>query len=299
MTTRRQFLGTTAILAFAAGAVPAFSSSVARPAPRFQAIREDIAALERARGGRLGVALLDLSSGDRTGWRADERFAMCSTFKFLLAAHILARVDAGQERLDRMLPVTRADILSWSPVTEPRAGGEMSIAELCQAIIIQSDNAGANILMAASGGPEALTAFLRAIGDQTTRIDRNEPTMNDVPPGEVRDTTTPDSMLDLMRTLLLGKVLSDASRRQLTDWLIDNRTGGTRLRAGLPSDWRIGDKTGSGSTMANDIAIIWPPGRGPLLLTSYYWHPAGTGETRNATLAELARVVTKRMGGVI
>lgn len=299
MTTRRQFLGTSALLAFAAGAVPAFSSSVARPAPRFQAIREDIAALERARGGRLGVALLDLDSGDRTGWRADERFAMCSTFKFLLAAHILARVDAGQESLDRKLPVTKADILPWSPLTGPRAGEEMSIAELCQAIIIQSDNAGANILMAASGGPEALTAFLRSIGDTTTRIDRHEPTLNDLPLDGVSDTTTPDSMLDLMRTLLLGTVLSEPSRRQLTIWLIDNRTGGTRLRAGLPSDWRIGDKTGSSSAMANDIAIIWPPGRGPLLLTSYYWNPTGTGDARNAMLAAVARVVTKRMGGVI
>lgn len=299
MTTRRQFLGTCAFLACAAGAVPALSSTGARPLPRFQAIKADIEALERARGGRLGVALLDLDSGDRLGWRADERFAMCSTFKFLLAAHILARVDAGQESLDRRLPVTKADILPWSPLTEPRAGGEMSIAELCQAIIIQSDNAGANILLAASGGPAALTAFVRSLGDTTTRIDRTEPAMNDVPAADLRDTTTPDSMLNLMRTLLLGTVLSEPSRRQLTTWMIDNRTGGTRLRAGLPADWRIGDKTGSGATMAHDIAILWPPRRGPLLLTSYYEQPAGDGNSRNAVLADLARLVTRRLAGAV
>lgn len=255
-------------------------------------------ALERARGGRLGVALLDLGTGAAADWRGHERFAMCSTFKFLLAGYILSRVDAGMERLDRMIPVTQADMIPWSPLTEPHVGGAMSVEALCQAIVIQSDNAGANLLMSASGGPPALTGFLRRIGDDVTRVDRNEPSMNDVPPGEMRDTTTPLSMRGLLRTLLLGDVLTPGSRRQLTDWLIDNRTGRDRLRAGLPGSWKIGDKTGSSPQMTNDIAILWPPASGPLLLASYYWNPAVKSAERNAVLAAVAGIVVREYGTI-
>lgn len=297
MLNRRQFIGNTAFIAIIGGlSIPAAQAG-SGPGSWADAIRQDIAAIEKARGGRLGVSVLDLATGQQAAWRGDERFAMYSTFKFLLAGFILSRVDAGQERLDRTLPVTKADLISWSPLTEGRVGGEMSIAELCEATIIQSDNTAANLLLASSGGPAALTAFIRGLGDAVTRCDRTEPTANDVPPGELRDTTSPNAMLGLMRVLLLGSVLSPAARKQLTGWLIDNRTGRTRLRAGLPAGWRIGDKTGSNRQGGNDIAILWPPAGGsPILVTSYYWNPAADDASRSAGLAEVAAVVARHLG---
>lgn len=293
MLTRRQLIGNTAFFGALAGIGMGMPTQVSAGSASFAGMKQIIGDLEKACGGRLGVALLDLKTGAATDWRGDERFAMCSTFKFLLAGFILSRVDVGAERLDRVVSFGREELIQWSPLTEPHLGKGMSVEALCEAIIIQSDNTGANVLLRESGGPAALTAFLRRIGDKVTRIDRIEPDMNVVPPGDERDTATPLSMLGLLRLLLLGDVLTPASRQRLTAWLIDNRTGGTRLRAGLPAGWRIGDKTGTYGPSNNDIAILWPPAGGPLLLTSYYWNPAATGEARNEVHAELAGRVAR------
>ncbi|MBP7335117.1 class A beta-lactamase [Niveispirillum sp.] len=294
MLSRRQLIGNTVFFGALAGIGLSLPGRVAGGATPLGDMKAAIGGLERARGGRLGVALLDLATGAGADWRGEERFAMCSTFKFLLAAFILSRVDAGAERLDRVVMFGKQDLVQWSPLTGPQAGKGMSVAALCEAIIIQSDNTGANVLMRESGGPEALTAFLRRVGDRVTRVDRIEPGMNVVPAGDERDTTTPLSMLGLMRSLLIGDVLTPASRQRLTDWMIDNRTGGARLRAGLPAGWRIGDKTGSYGALNNDIAIIWPPAGGPLLLTSYYQNEAASSEERSAMHAELAALVARR-----
>ncbi|AUN33497.1 class A beta-lactamase (plasmid) [Niveispirillum cyanobacteriorum] len=298
MLTRRQLIGNTVFFGtLAAASLKGLAPIPAGAAPT-DGMREAMAALERARGGRLGVTLLDTKTGAAMNWRGDERFAMCSTFKFLLAGYILSRVDTGQERLDRLVTFGKHELVMWSPMTEPHVDKGMSIADLCQAIMIQSDNTGANVLMRESGGPAALTAFLRATGDGVTRVDRIEPEMNVVGPGDVRDTTTPVSMLGLMRSLLLGDVLKPASRQLLIDWLIDNRTGKDRLRAGLPAGWRIGDKTGTYEAFNNDIAILWPPAGGPLLLTSYYANPTADKAVRNIVHAEVAAIVAKAYGTV-
>jgi beta-lactamase class A len=257
------------------------------------------AAIERGSGGRLGVMLLDTGSGRRTGYRQDERFPMCSTFKFLLAAAVLKQVDAGKFGLSARVPIALSDLLGNSPTTEQHVGTYgLNVAELCQATLIWSDNAAANLLYPLIGGPTALTAFLRTIGDPSTRSDRLEPMLNDFGPGELRDTTTPAAMAGNLQRILLGDVLSPASRRQLTDWLIDNRTGNARLRAGLPSDWKIGDKTGgNGEDTANDIAIVWPSGgRAPLLLASYLNGAKVDTAGQNAAHRAVAQAVAASMG---
>ncbi|MFV3074475.1 class A beta-lactamase [Niveispirillum fermenti] len=298
MVTRRQFIGNTAFLSLLTLTAAPVAMAAGRDGVGIAGMKADIAAIERARGGRLGVAVLDLATGDRVAWRGGERFASYSTFKFPLTAFILWRIDRGLEQAARIIPYGKADLVSWSPVTAPQVDkGGMSVRDLCEAQMIQSDNTAANLLLAASGGPPALTDFLRGLGDKVTRSDRTEPTANDVPPGEQRDTTTPDAMLDLMRTLLFGDALSPAARGQLTAWLIDNRTGGKRLRAGMPGGWRVGDKTGGGDKGSNDIAILWPPAGGPLLVTGYYWNPAAGAEGRNAAFAELGALIARRHGG--
>lgn len=287
--TRRSVLA--ASLFMAASAAPV-GRVFAQATPKAGPV-EQLAALERRYGGRLGVAILDSRSGRRINHRGEERFPMCSTFKWLAAAHVLSRVDRGEERLDRRIVFGKTDLVVYSPVAEKHVGAPgMTMAELCDAAITRSDNTAGNLLLASFGGPAGLTTFARSLGDTRTRLDRIEPDLNEAIPGDPRDTTTPAMMLADMRALLLGDVLSEASRTQLGDWLAANRTGDERLRAGFPPGWRVGDKTGtSGNGIANDVAIAWPPGRGPLLVAAYYDGRDATSEQRNAVLADVGRIV--------
>jgi beta-lactamase class A len=252
--------------------------------------------LEHASGGRLGVAALDTQTGRRFAWRGDERFRMCSTVKMPLSAAILRRVDQGRERLDRRVTYGRDVLMGNSPVTEKHVEDGLTIGALCEATITTSDNAACNLLFEAltggGGGPAALTRFLRAIGDQTTRSDRLEMALNTGAPDDPRDTTTPTAILATWKTLLLDDALSPASRQRLADWVIANKTGDKRLRAGLPKGWRIGDKTGNnGKDTTNDIAIAWPPGRKPILLACFHDRGSADDDARSAVHAQVARAV--------
>ncbi len=251
-----------------------------------------LAELERQRGGRLGVSILDTGNGRRLAYRAGERFLMCSTFKWLAVAAVLARVDRGQERLDRRVVFGKEVLLSYAPVTRLHAGGQgMTVAGLCQAAITVSDNTAANLLLTSLGGPSSVTSFVRSLGDPTTRLDRTEPELNVGAPGDLRDTTTPDAMLGDLRKLLLGDVLSEGSRNQLEAWLRATSTGNDTLRAGMPQGWMVGDKTGSGSHgERNDVAIVWPPQRKPLLIAAYYVNPSIDDTGRNSVLADVGRI---------
>lgn len=260
-------------------------------------------ALEARHGGRLGVAAVDLGEPRRSlSHRGGERFAMCSTFKFLLAAAVAARVDAGEEAWSRRIAYGQDDLIPWAPVTEKPenlAAGSMRVDELCEAAMIWSDNPAANLLLATLGGPEGLTAFLRKTGDETTRLDRTEPELNTNLPGDERDTSTPGAMVGTMEKLLFGEVLSEESRRKLESWLIDNRTGDKRLRAAMDPAWRTGDKTGTSSNgAANDIGVVWPTGREPFLVVVFYDSAEATADERDAVIAEVGRRVRERCGEV-
>ncbi len=259
-------------------------------------LAERCQAIEAAVGGRLGVAVLDTATGELAGHRLDERFPMCSTFKFLAVALVLARVDAGQERLDRRVVVPRKALLKWAPVTRRHVGGPgMTVAELCEAAITVSDNTAANLLLASAGGPAGVTAFARRIGDAETRLDRTEPTLNEATPGDPRDTSTPRAMAQTLRTVLLGNALSDAGRAQIVSWMSANKTGAHRLRAGVPGDWRVADKTGTGDLgSTNDIGVLWPPGRAPLAVVGYLTECKAPEDAREAALASVARSMAGR-----
>ena len=228
-----------------------------------------IAAYEAACGGHAGLFAQNLRTGAWLAWRADEPFVMCSTFKASLAGLVLARVDRGLERLDRPIAITPADVPDWwAPVAKANlAKGALAVGEMCRAIVEQSDNTCANLLLASVGGPAALTAFWRALGDHATRLDDTEPVLNRTPPGGLRNTTTPAAMAAILRHLVLGRVLSMASRQRLSDWMIGCQTGADRLRAGLPAAWVIADKTGNnGADAAGDIALVWPRPDEPIVI---------------------------------
>lgn len=276
-----RWLGTLAAILLAAGA------GVAK-APDPDA---GIAAVEKRIGGRIGVALLGADGTLRRGHRADERFAMCSTFKLALAALVLEQADRGRLSLDEPLAFGRPDLVTYSPVVSANLGkGRLPIAVLAEAIVTVSDNAAANLLLARIGGPEALTAFARRHGDTVTRLDRTEPELNENLTGDPRDTTSPAAMARLARTLLLGDALSPASRQRLIGWTQASRTGLQRIRGGLPEGWRAGDKTGSCGTAYNDVAIVWPPDEPPFLLTVYVDRPTVDGEAANAAIADIGRI---------
>ena len=249
-----------------------------------------IAAIEARIGGRIGVAALDTGNTKHVEHRADERFPMCSTFKFLAAAAVMKRVDEKKEKLERFVPYGAKEILEYAPVTkEQLKDGGMTLGALCAAAIEQSDNTAGNLLLDAIGGPSGLTNFVRSLGDRVTRLDRIEPELNSAIPGDERDTTTPAAICSDIQRLLLGDALSEASRRQLEDWLQRNETGGPMIRAGVPKNWILGDKTGRGSNGAtNDIAIMRPPDRAPILLAIYSVGSTATPTDRAAAVAEVA-----------
>ncbi|MBN3758069.1 class A beta-lactamase [Paraburkholderia sp. Tr-20389] len=298
MVTRRDFTITLAGAGLAGVAAQAFGAGAAASAQRRAAhggaVEKQLAQIEAQTGGRLGVGILDTANGRQAGWRMHERFPMCSTFKFLLASAVLTRKDQGKEELGRRIVYTKEVVVANSPVSGPRAGGDgMTVGELCEAALTRSDNTAANLLLESIGGPAALTVFARDIGDTVTRLDRNEPTLNEAIEGDPRDTTTPAAMLADLRAMLLGEHLSAASRDQLTAWLVANKTGDARLRAGLPKEWRVGDKTGTGERgTSNDIAIVWPAGRPPLLVAVYLTGATKAGAAqRDAAIAKVGALV--------
>jgi len=258
-----------------------------------EGVEKRLAAIEAKVGGRLGVAALATGSGQRIEYHAQERFPMCSTFKLLAVAAVLDRVDQKKEQLDRFILYSKADLLEYAPVTrEHVAEGGMKLSALCAAAMSLSDNTAANLLLKTIGGPEGWTRYARALGDQQTRLDRMEPDLNNFTPGDERDTTTPASMLSNLHTLLLKDKLSSASRDQLENWMVENKTGDNMIRAGLPKDWRAGDKTGRGGLGAiGDIAIIRPPGKQPLLLVVYEVGSNASVELRAEGIASVARLV--------
>lgn len=255
------------------------------------------ARIEKESQGRLGVHVLDTGDGAAAGLRAGERFPMCSTFKMVLAAHILARVDQRKEQLDRRLPVAKSDIVSYSPAVEKRVGADISIRELCEATVTLSDNAAANLLLDTFGGPPAMTEFARSIGDTTFRLDRMETMMSEAKPGDIRDTTSPQAMAQTLRRLALGDALLPASRAQLVAWLKANKTGDTRIRAGLPKGWIVGDKTGAGGHgTSNDVAIFWPNDRAPVILSVYLNGSKLPTDKRDGIIAAIAAEVAQAIG---
>ncbi|WP_417285199.1 class A beta-lactamase [Comamonas sp.] len=268
-----------------------------RQARAANVLAEELAQIEIQAQGRLGLYVIDTSSGATAGYRSDERFPMCSTFKTLLAARVLYLAQKGQIELWRKRYFSPSELVPWSPVTEKRAGanGGMTPLELCEAAVVFSDNTAANVLLDATGGPAALTAWLAEIGDKTTRLDRREPQLNTAIAGDERDTTTPAAMAQSLQTLQRGDVIEGFGRAFLRQWLIESRTGDKRLRAGMPTDWKFGGKTGSGENgTACDNLVVWPtPQSSPILVTAYLTGSKLDGPGRDAVLAKAGEAVKR------
>lgn len=289
-TSRRRLLagGLVGLGALAAGcaARPAPAPVLASPARPDVAAR--FAAIE-AGFGRLGVFALDTATGATVGHRADERFLLCSTSKMPTVATVLRARLSRPGLLDVVVRYGRDRVVRNSPVTAGRVATGMTVAQLCAAAITMSDNTAENLLLDQVGGPAGVQAFARSVGDTVSHFDRPEPALNSHAPGDPgADTTTPAAIAGTLRACALGDALDPPGRDMLVGWLVANTTGGTRIRAGLPAGWRTADKTGSGDHgEVNDVAVTWPPGRAPIVIT-VYTEPADPSSDANVAAVPAA-----------
>jgi beta-lactamase class A len=257
----------------------------------------DFVALERELDGELGVAAIDSANGHVLGYRQDQRFPMCSTFKAVLAAAVLAREGSVPGLLDKRIALPKDSFVSYSPVTGKNVSGAMRASDLCAAALQYSDNTAANALLRELGGPAELTRYARTLGDRTFRLDRWETELNSAIPDDERDTTTPLAMARTLEKLLLMDGLPPSRQKQLRRWMLGNTTGGDRIRAAVPAGWQVADKTGTGSYgTANDIAVIYPPGKRPIVLAVYTRQAAKDAEARSDIIAQAAKTALAALG---
>lgn len=279
-------------LLLASAALPLLASPLARAGRDAAPFALQLQQLEQRFGGRLGVFALDTADGAVLAHRADERFPFCSTFKAMLAGAIYHKSQTTPGLLDKRVRYTRDELVTYSPATERHLADGMTVGALCEATVQLSDNSAANLLLKELGGPAALTAFARTLGDTVFRLDRWETELNSAIPGDERDTSSPRAMAQSVGKLALGEVLTPALRQRYQRLLLGNTTGATTIQAGVPGDWKVGDKTGSGSYgTRNDVAVLWPPRRAPLLVAVYTTQGRPDAKSSDATVAAAARIV--------
>jgi beta-lactamase class A len=288
-------LGALGVMGCSRRTTPEAAPKAATP-PAVEAL--DLSALEARNGGRLGFVALDTATGRQLGWRGDERFVYCSTFKMYLAAATFVRVQDGEERLDRAIPITGADMISHAPITEPAVGGTLTVEQLMKGAVEVSDNPAANLLLKANGGIEAMQAFYRSIGDDSTRVDRFEPEMNRLD-GD-KDTIKPAQSVANLRRLFLDSAspLTEAHQEKLLRWMVDSPTGANRLKAGVPASWRVAHKTGTGGYgPTNDIGLLYPPTGEPVVVAAYYHATSASSDAANeAVIADATRLALTALG---
>lgn len=280
------------------GSVSEVTVASSRPAPSQAGVTAKIRRLEKARDVRIGAYAIDTGTGRFVGHRAHETFPYTSTFKVMACGAVLRKSRVSEPGLmDRVIHYSESDLVDYSPVTEKHVETGMTVAELCHAAITRSDNTAGNLILRQIGGPSGLTAFFRSLGDRVSRSDRWETDLNDWRPGEKRDTTSPRPWARNLRALTTGDALVPADSERLADWMKATVTGDNRIRAGLPGDWTVGDKTGTGGAYgtANDIAIAWPPSGAPLVIVILTSRRDADGGADEKAIAQTAGILARAL----
>jgi beta-lactamase class A len=285
-------------LLLAAAAIPAINALTPLLAyaanTSLQQAQQQLAALEKASGGRLGVVAINTADGKTLQLNGEQRFPFCSTFKVMAASAILQHSLINSDFMQQRIRYQKSDLVAYSPITEKHLDSGMTVAELCAAALQYSDNTAVNLLMKQLGGPAAITTYARSIGDTTFRLDRWETELNSAIPGDERDTTTPAAMAASLQKLALGNALPQAQREQLVAWMKGNTTGDKRIRAGVPAGAIVADKTGGGDYgTTNDIGIVWRENRAPLVIAVYFTQPQQDAKANNEVIASAARIVSQ------
>ncbi|WP_435249650.1 class A beta-lactamase [Vibrio sp. nBUS_14] len=253
---------------------------------------QSIEKVESRVSARIGVAVYDTATNEMWSYKGDERFPMMSTFKTLACANLL--YDSENEGLDleSKARVESNKLIAWSPITKEFVGKDISLKDACTATMEMSDNTAANIVLAGIDGPNGLTEFLRSTGDNKTRLNHIEPDLNHARPGDVRDTTTPNTMVKTLNDLVYGNVLSEASKAQLKTWMKDNKVSDGMIRSILPDGWNIADRSGAGAYGSRAItAIVWSETRAPLIISISLTETELTIPERDTVINEIGELI--------
>ncbi|MED1783939.1 class A beta-lactamase [Brevibacillus fortis] len=274
----------------AAVEAPVTQTEISKQTEQVSQIDQKFADLEKKFEARLGVYAIDTNTNQVIAFRSDERFAFASTFKALVVGALLHQKSLDE--LDKVIKYTSSDLVTYSPITEKHVSTGMTLREISDAAIRYSDNTAGNLLFKELGGPKGFEAALRKIGDQVTTSERNEPELNEAIPGDIRDTSTPKALATSLMAYTVGDVLTEDKQKILNDWLQRNTTGDKLIRAGLPKEWKVGDKTGAASYgTRNDIAVIWPPDKKPIVLAVLSSRDTKDATYDNALIAEATKLV--------
>lgn len=258
----------------------------------YSSLSPKVQQLEVELNGKIGISIYDTSNNSNWHYNGERRFPLMSTFKTLACAKLYSDVEKGAITLSHSNKVAETSLVTWSPVTKKLIGQPFTLKQSCAATMLMSDNTAANYILSAIGGPAALTEFMREIGDNVTRLDRIEPELNEATPGDIRDTTTPNAMVKSLHTLLFQNVLSPPSKKQLLQWMIDNKITGNLFRSVLPKSWKIADRSGSGGYGSRAInAIIWPNQDSALIISIYITQSNVSFAKQNQTIADIGKMI--------
>ena len=259
-------------------------------------IQEKLSQLESSSGGRIGIYTINTANNEKIQYRADEKFPFCSTSKVMAVAAILKQSQMQANLLQKQIKYSQHDLdkSGYAPITKYHLHDGMSIAKLSEAALDYSDNSAMNLLIKILGNTQAITSYARSIQDNNFSLDRWEPELNSAIPGDNRDTTTPSAMANSLKQLVIGNALESRQRQQLTTWLKNNTTGNLRIRAGVPKDWVVGDKTGTGAYgTTNDIGVVWPTGCAPIIIVIYFTQHKKNAAPRDQIVASATRILIR------
>lgn len=255
-------------------------------------ISKKIEEIESQLNARIGVSIYDVTDNKLWDYNGDTRFPLMSTFKTLACAKLLVDVEKGLQSFNTSSVITKSSLVKWSPVTKKHVGEQFTLKQACSAAMIMSDNTATNIVLASIKGPKELTRFMRSIGDDVTRLDRVEPYLNEALDGDKRDTTTPTAMVKSLHTLLFGDILSQDSKVQLKQWMIDNKVTSSLFRSVLPEGWSIADRSGAGGYGSRGItAVVWSDKRSPLIISIYLTQTDASFALRNKAIANIGKEI--------
>ncbi len=259
----------------------------------YKSLENRITDIEQKLGARVGVSLYDVETKKESwSYKGDSCFPLMSTFKTLACAKVLLDVEKKKVSFDSSVLIKETSLIKWSPVTKDYVSQKFTLKQACTAMMVMSDNTAANIVLEKIGGPNALTIFMRTIGDNVTRLDRIEPELGEALEGDARDTTTPNAMVKSLHVLLFGNVLSDASKTQLKHWMMDNKVSDSLFRSVLPNNWAIADRSGAGGYGSRGItAVVWSETRPPLIICVYVTQTKASFDERNKAIAEIGREI--------
>lgn len=282
-----KFLNCSVLLALLLPASLSFALS-----DKFVPVEQEIRLIEENLSADIGVAILNVETGEHWSYRGDDRFPLTSTFKTISCAKLLHDSASNKALLDRTAEVRVSELVTYSPITQKYAGQEITLKDACQATMQTSDNTAANIIIKSVGGTEGITGFLRKIGDKMTRLDRLEPELNEGLLNDQRDTTTPNAITNTLNKLLFGSVLSNSSQQQLKEWMVSNQVTGNLLRSVLPEGWKIADRSGAGGFGARSItAVVWGEGQSPLIISIYIAQTEASFSNRNAAIVKIGKAI--------